>query len=315
MLKLHFINVADGDAVLIEDIEKGKSFRMLVDTGRPEMKISEGSLRQTCCEYLRKAGIDRIDVLVITHLHFDHAGGLRDMITHVSFGDLYAAFIPEHTGEKMAEEPEAPKTVRGMIDCVNRFSADAAALRMLGCRLNEVSETLHLSLTDALSADIILSDPDMNAHQHTVWNGMIARRDFSVEDKIRASKTRNPNSLRVRLHYAGREIELAGDCYGAQWEDRAEKCDILKVPHHGDAKSLTPKLVKKLSPEHAVICCMREYLPNKDRPSMDMVNLLREQGARVWFTDAYEDGMYEPRFWHAVEFMILGSGAIVAPQE
>ena len=33
MLKLHFLNVGDGDAILLEDTAGEQPFRMLVDTG------------------------------------------------------------------------------------------------------------------------------------------------------------------------------------------------------------------------------------------------------------------------------------------
>ena len=36
MLRLHFINVGDGDAILVEELREGSAFRMLVDTGRED---------------------------------------------------------------------------------------------------------------------------------------------------------------------------------------------------------------------------------------------------------------------------------------
>ena len=36
MLNIHFINVADGDSILIEDWEGERVFRMMVDTGRQD---------------------------------------------------------------------------------------------------------------------------------------------------------------------------------------------------------------------------------------------------------------------------------------
>ena len=45
MLDIHSINVADGDSILIEEREPGKTFRMLVDTGRAVLASREDSLR------------------------------------------------------------------------------------------------------------------------------------------------------------------------------------------------------------------------------------------------------------------------------
>ena len=34
MLRIRFLNVGDGDAILIEELSAGRAFRMLVDAGR-----------------------------------------------------------------------------------------------------------------------------------------------------------------------------------------------------------------------------------------------------------------------------------------
>ena len=47
MLELHFINVGDGDAILIEDRNGGDVFRMLVDAGRRAPDAYPGSPRRT----------------------------------------------------------------------------------------------------------------------------------------------------------------------------------------------------------------------------------------------------------------------------
>ena len=132
--------------------------------------------------------------------------------------------------------------------------------------------------------------------------------------KYWASKSRNPNSLRLRLTYAGRRIELAGDCYGQVWEgEELAPCDILKVPHHGDRLSLTPLLVEKLRPAHAVISCGAEYIPRKDRPSRQAAELLEARGARVWMTDAFSAPWHPPGWQRAILFQIHEDGTIQVP--
>ena len=53
MLNIHFINVADGDSILIEDREGDRVFRMMVDTGRKELACVPGSQRRRAIDYLR----------------------------------------------------------------------------------------------------------------------------------------------------------------------------------------------------------------------------------------------------------------------
>lgn len=313
MLKLHFLNVGDGDAILIEDIEDGRTFRMLVDAGREQVPFAPPCA--SCAAHLARLDVSRLDKVVITHLHTDHAGGLAGATRRARIDELICGYIPLDPGAQIPAEPQAEKTVRDMIASVNQWSRDVAELKASGCRTLELFATLRdVCLTRRLRADFIVPDVGASRLQRDVWNRMLDGRDAPNDQRVRASKLRNPNSLRVRLHYAGREIELAGDCYGSAWEDEAEPCDILKTPHHGDVKSLTDALVEKLRPSHAVISCGREYLPAKDRPSAAMVQRLIRVGSRVWYTDAFSDGRGPARVWPSVDFTIFEDGRIAAPQ-
>lgn len=315
MLEIHFINVADGDAVLLEDRSGGEPFRMLVDTGRSRLQEAEGSLRLTAADYLRERGISRVDVLVVTHLHTDHFGCLENLLSQIAIGEVYSGFFPSCPERRIPPEPEAEKTVRGMIDCVNQWAADVECLRAQGCPLHTVAATIPgLRLTDRLTADLICPNETVNKVQRVVWEDMLAGKEVPENLKYWASKSRNPGSLRLRLTYGGRTLELAGDCYGGLWDNEGVRpCDILKVPHHGDSKAMTQSLARRLRPSYAVISCAAEYDPRKDRPSYDTVELLRQQGAGVWFTDSFTAEWHTPSRWRSVDFTIHDDGTIIAP--
>ncbi|MBD5162713.1 MAG: MBL fold metallo-hydrolase [Oscillibacter sp.] len=314
MLLLHFINVGDGDAVLVEEKADGRVFRLLVDAGREDVGTYPGSLRRTAAAYLRERGIHRLDAVVITHLHIDHFGGLSALRKESAVGAVWSGFFPCLPSQEIVRTGMEEKTVSGLMDCLERWAEDAAALAAEGCLLYQVEETLRLDLSPRLRVEIICGDRAASARQRAVWTALLSGKEPDQDMVWWSSKFRNPGSLRVRLEYAGRRIELAGDCYGAVWEDRAEPCDIFKVPHHGDAKSVTPRLVRNLRPEHAVISCQAAYIPRKDRPSMTAVRLLGGQGARVWFTDGFAPPGWEPDRWTSVDFTIREDGTILPPE-
>lgn len=302
MLRIRFINVGDGDAILIEERAGEFCFRMLVDTGRAE--------DPACADFLRRANIAHLDKLVITHLHADHIGGMSSMLGQVSVSELISGYIPLLPGAQAPADPRADKSIRNMIACLNRFSADAAAMKAAGTRMVELFASWHgVRLSDKLSADFIVPDVRALRLQREVWNRMLEPRSVSEAKMEQASKKRNPNSLRIRLRYAGREIELAGDCYAEVWEkgDPAP-CDIFKLPHHGGDRSVTDLLLSKLKPAHAVICCDRTA--DSGRPTPRTLEKLKKSGAKIWYTD----GPDAKHSWSCADFAILEDGSILYPK-
>lgn len=78
-LKVSFIDVGQGDSELIQT-PNGKT--MLIDAGTNDTGIN-------VINYLKKQGIKKIDVLVATHPHEDHIGGMDNVINDFSIGKIY----------------------------------------------------------------------------------------------------------------------------------------------------------------------------------------------------------------------------------
>lgn len=316
MLKLHFINVADGDSILVEALEGPRIFRALVDAGPRQVCPTPGSLRTTAPDYLLRLGIQRLDMLVITHFHMDHFGGLKPLIEKIHVDHVFAGYFPTHPGRQLCCPRMAEKTVRGLVQCLNEWSRDTAALLAAGSQLHTLTKSISLALTDRLQAELIVPNRRIQSAQQQCWDGLAEGVAVSGEALYWASKSRNPGSLRLRLLYGNRRIELGGDCYGAVWDqEQLLPCDILKVPHHGDGKALTEVLAKKLSPVHGVISCAAEYDIRKNRPSLDTMQLLSAQGTHIWFTDGFSSQPYTTQRWSAAVFSILEDGTVLTPED
>lgn len=82
-LKVHYINVGQGDAILIQ---QGK-YNMLIDAG----DNSQGEIVKA---YLRKEKVKEIDIVIGTHVHEDHIGGMDDVINSFNISKIY---FPRHT--------------------------------------------------------------------------------------------------------------------------------------------------------------------------------------------------------------------------
>ncbi|MDD6200404.1 MAG: MBL fold metallo-hydrolase [Firmicutes bacterium] len=313
MLKLSFFNVADGDAALIQLPTEDGIFRILVDAGRRELEPYPGSLRRTVAQHLQARNITRLDAVIVTHLHEDHFGGLSGILPLTSVAHVYAGFYPEAPCRPAPED--APKTVRGLVYCLNEWERTARQLHAAGAVLHPVTKTAALPVPEGLRVRLICPDPMAAVDQNRIWRKMCVGEPVSREEAYWSSKWRNPGSLRLELEYAGRRVILAGDCYGEGWQDLdLAPCDILKVPHHGDAKALTQTLVNKLRPAQAVISCGAAYISRKDRPSQEAIAMLRQAGSRVWFTDSFCAPCQQAEHWDSVDFTIGEDGSIRSPK-
>lgn len=87
-LLVHFIDVGQGDAILVQT-PAGQN--LLVDGG--PMEAGPGLLA-----YLEKQGVKKIDVLVATHPHADHIGGLIQVINKLPVERIYMPRVTTTSG-------------------------------------------------------------------------------------------------------------------------------------------------------------------------------------------------------------------------
>lgn len=79
-LKVHIIDVGQGDATLIQY----KSFNILIDCGPLE---SSGKL----ISYLKAVGAQKIDAMILTHPHDDHVGGGMAILREFKIDTLFVS--------------------------------------------------------------------------------------------------------------------------------------------------------------------------------------------------------------------------------
>ncbi|WP_158308866.1 ComEC/Rec2 family competence protein [Methanocella arvoryzae] len=85
-LIVHFIDVGQGDSMLVQS--GGKN--MLIDAGT----LDSGS---TVTSYLKEHGVSTIDVLVSTHPHSDHIGGMAEVLNAFPVKVIYDSGVPHTT--------------------------------------------------------------------------------------------------------------------------------------------------------------------------------------------------------------------------
>lgn len=315
MLALDFINVGNGDSILIREMEGTRQkFAMMVDCGHDCLTrddhpplVDDRSCRIYASDFLREAGITRLDLLVLTHFHRDHIGGLSRVLDAVEVDELVCTYLPPLDAPPLEPDRDMslPRAARNLMRCVEMY---AAALRSHPDRVKRVTvlpgdRMERRRLTEDLSMDILFGEPALYPRQKAVYDSAFQGVQEAY-DLIHWGKSMNVSSLRQRLYYHGKEIVLGGDAYAHMWETiSATPCHILKVPHHASLSSTTRKLLHLLHPEIAVVC-VAAGRPD-ERPHPYIVSLLQEEVPQVYFTDAVSiPGLVEPVYHQSVHLEV-----------
>ena len=88
MLVLDFINVGNGDSILVREMEGERlRFSMLVDCGHDSLERDDHppvedprSCRIFAGDFLRSQGVAHLDILLVTHFHRDHLSGFQKLL-------------------------------------------------------------------------------------------------------------------------------------------------------------------------------------------------------------------------------------------
>ncbi|MCF8011172.1 MAG: DNA internalization-related competence protein ComEC/Rec2 [Clostridiales bacterium] len=249
-LKVHIIDVGQGDSILVHT-PRGEN--MLVDAGgwRGELNGEPGAGDYVVVPYLKRLGINCLDVLALTHFHEDHAGGAESVLDEIGAKRLVIPSIPADT----LKEPEIKNILNKAVEKGLPVNLAAAGDKLL---LDEKVKVL------------FLGPPE------TPFKG-------SRSDP-------NNNSLVMLISYGDADILLTGDIEEEMQSylvknSGLKTVDILKVPHHGSSY-YTPEFIKKVKPKIAVISVGENN--NFGFPDKGLIETFHNMGTRVYRTD--QDG-------------------------
>ena len=269
MLRITFINVGYGDSILVEELRGTKRvFAMLIDGGKPYDRIDRFEYddhpgRSPVLRYLLRHGVGMLDVVMLTHFHIDHVGGLPEVLKALPYGEIWANCLfqePFPGGNDSLPEKARPEA-REMYRSLSLLAEIMTIARKDGRIIKPCEENEYgIGLGHGILADKYAVDPLLYRATDTILNDIASR---SLEDLeaglFSLDQTQNASCASLRLSYAGKSALFAADLPASHWNSildagQAIRADILKFPHHGQPDGGSRRFAEEVNPRHVVFC-------------------------------------------------------------
>lgn len=255
-MTVHFIDVGQADATLF--VQNGKT--MLFDAATKNRG-------DELVEYIKKLGINYIDVLVLSHPHDDHMGGSAYVLNNIEVGKVYG---PDIFDIKSLDTIGWYNDMINAIDKIDRKRNKGVAKK------NQTS---------------IWHFPRNSKGEFAKFNIGDAKVQFYAPIENEYSDM-NDYSICAKVSYGEVDIMLTGDATTEVEKALIAKkhdldVEIYQAGHHGSDTSNSKELLQAMSPETVVISCSKGNKYN--HPIKSVMNRYKQMGITVYRTDEVGD--------------------------
>jgi len=242
LLAVHFINVGQGDCILVQTPQKKN---ILIDGGgTPYSDFDIG--KNIVIPYLRREGINKLDMMFLTHPDMDHLEGLLPVLKEMNVNLVVDSGIQYQD--------------KTYLDFLSLIEGDKN-ITYYQTRAGDV-----IQITPEI--EFFILNPYKTSH-------CLIENDFNNNSIVLKLQYKNTDFLFTGDIEEAAEINLLS-------RNSLLKSDILKVAHHGSSSSTGDLFLEKVKPEVAIISVGSN---NFGHPHSNVIKKLEKKCQKVFRTD------------------------------
>ena len=235
--QIYYLDVGQADCQFIE-LPSGET--ILIDAGD----------RGTADElpgYLRELGVTDIDILIATHPHADHIGGMADVVENFDIGKIYM-----------------PKVADSQIPTTKTYENLLQAVQDKGLQITQAQGGMTILEQDGTKLEFF----SPNREEYSDLN------DYSIVTKLTYGDT-------SFLFTGDAEEEPEQDMLSRSAYDLSST--VLKMGHHGSSTSSTEAFLDAVNPQIAIISCGQDN--DYGHPHEETLEKLQDRQITTYRTD------------------------------
>jgi competence protein ComEC len=275
-MRIHFVNVGYGEAILVE--KNGRSLLVDGGTNRADEYEAQGCIRIT--EYLKRAGISHIDLIIVTHIHDDHIGGIPEVLKHFAVSKVLMGYKPAVPDLKKIKDFESVRQgnlsgqlFKNALECYEQLIAECGRQNIP--ILQRCYEDGHFCPIPGLTLEFLSPDCAKKAEMLDAYNRLCEEKEACKAEMLfyEIDRRGNNTSIALKISAGKTAVLLTGDKTDG-WEEIWEKfgaslkSGILKVAHHGQLDGLPDAMIRVSEPDHFVICASADRRFNSAHPEI-----------------------------------------------
>ncbi|QXM06214.1 DNA internalization-related competence protein ComEC/Rec2 [Crassaminicella indica] len=240
-MEITFVDVGQGDCILIRTPMKKN---ILIDGGGSyQKKIDVGE--DILVPFLRKNHVGKIDLMILSHIHKDHIGGLICVLDHLRVKSLIMGtdYFQSEDLEKLKEKCRKQKTK--IIQCLKNDSI-------------KIEKDVSMKILHPDEEHILFSGDEINN------NSLVVLMEYNGNNILFTGDLEAQGEEEILKSYPNLSV------------------DLLKVAHHGSNSSTTNDFLCFVKPKFAVIQVGKNL---HGHPHKDVLDRLKENDIVVFRND------------------------------